>query len=80
MDDCEYSTEIIIVPLKERITRNNFFGNKHTTADRITQTLMTASSSVKIHSTLQRWMTAILSVTKQIHYFKGWMAVIRMVK
>ena len=38
MDDSEYTTEIIIVPLKERIkTGTNC--SKHTTAKRITQTL-----------------------------------------
>ena len=26
------------------------------------------------------WMTAILSVTKKIHYLKGWMAATRLVK
>ena len=40
MDTCEYSLEIITVPLKERITGINFFfANKHTTAERITQTM-----------------------------------------
>ena len=39
MNGCEYSLEIIIVPLKERITETNFFGNKHTIAERIAQTM-----------------------------------------
>ena len=40
MDGCENSAEIIIVPLKERIAGINFFfGDKHTTAERITQTM-----------------------------------------
>ena len=34
MDGCEYSIELIMVPLKERIAESNlFFGNKHLTAD-----------------------------------------------
>ena len=39
LDGCEYCLEIIIVPLEERITRTNFFGNNHFTAERITQTM-----------------------------------------
>ena len=39
MDGCKYFIETIMVPLKERITRTNFFGNKHATAERITQTM-----------------------------------------
>ena len=35
MDDCEYTTKKIIVPLKEGITGTNW--NKHTTVDRTTQ-------------------------------------------
>ena len=38
MDDCEYSLEIIIVPIKERITEINFFGNKHI-VEKIAQTM-----------------------------------------
>ena len=39
MDGCAYSLQIIIVSLEERTTRTNFFGNKHTAAERITQTM-----------------------------------------
>ena len=39
MDGCENSLEIIIVPLNERITEINFFGNKQTIAEIIAQTL-----------------------------------------
>ena len=39
MDGCNYSIELINVPLKERPAGTNFFGNKHTTAERITQTM-----------------------------------------
>ena len=39
IDGCKSSIETIIVPLKERIARTNFFGNKHTTAEIITQTM-----------------------------------------
>ena len=39
MDGCEYSIEVIIASLKERIARSNFFGNKHTTAERISATM-----------------------------------------
>ena len=40
MDGYEYSIEIIISPLAERIARiKAFFGNKHTTADKNTQTM-----------------------------------------
>ena len=38
MDDCEHSLEIIIVPIKERITEINFFGNKHI-VEKIAQTM-----------------------------------------
>ena len=42
---------------------------------------MTANSLLKTNTVpLKEWMTAILNVTKkQIHYFKGWMAAIRLV-
>ena len=33
MDGCKSSSEIIVVPLKERITSTNVFGNKHTTTE-----------------------------------------------
>ena len=36
MDGCKYFIEIIIITLKERIAGANFFGNKHSTAGRIT--------------------------------------------
>ena len=39
MDGCEYSIETIIVPLKERMAGTKIFGNKHTAAERITQTM-----------------------------------------
>ena len=40
MDGCENSIEIIIITLKECISKTNFFfGNKHTTAKKITQTI-----------------------------------------
>ena len=39
MDGCENSLEIIIVPLNERITEINFYGNKQTIAEIIAQTL-----------------------------------------
>ena len=40
MDGYEYSIEIIISPLTERIARiKAFFRNKHTTADKNTQTM-----------------------------------------
>ena len=40
MDDCEYSLEITIVPLKECIAEKNiFFGNKHTIVEKITQAM-----------------------------------------
>ena len=40
MDGYEYSIEIIISPLTERIARiKAFFGNKRTTADKNTQTM-----------------------------------------
>ena len=37
MDGCKFSLEIIIVPLKERISETRLFGNKHTIAERIPQ-------------------------------------------
>ena len=39
IDECEYSLEIIIVPLKERINEMNFFWNKHIIVEKITQTM-----------------------------------------
>ena len=47
MDGCECSIRIIIVPLKERIDETNYFGDTHTTAEIMTETIMTASSLVK---------------------------------
>ena len=39
-DRCESPTEIILVPLKKHITQIKlFFGNKHTTAEIITQAI-----------------------------------------
>lgn len=37
MDGCKSSIKIIIVPLKERVISTNIFGNKHNTAEIITQ-------------------------------------------
>ena len=37
INDCKYSIEIKIVPLKEHILEATLFGNKHTTAKKITQ-------------------------------------------
>ena len=37
MADCEYSLEIITVPLQERIMKSTFFGNKNTIVERIAQ-------------------------------------------
>ena len=37
MGGCKSSIEIVMVSLKECITRTNTFGNKHTTAKIITQ-------------------------------------------
>ena len=39
IDGWEYSLEIIIVPLKERITETNVFGSKYAIAERIAQTM-----------------------------------------
>lgn len=38
MDFCDYSIDILIVRLKELIGRTNF-GNEHTAAEKITQTM-----------------------------------------
>ena len=76
MDDFEYSLEIIIVPLKERIAENNFFfGNKHTIAEKIVlKQWITARSPVKINTvSLKEWMTATISVTsKYLTAKEGW--------
>ena len=69
MDGCEYSLEIIIVLLKERIAEINFFffGNKYTIAEKIAQASkwVTAKSPVKINIiSFKEWITATLSVTK----------------
>ena len=37
MDGCECSLEIIIAPLKERISEATVFGSKHTIAEKIAQ-------------------------------------------
>ena len=51
MDDFEYSLEIIIVPLKERIAETNFFFWKHTIAEKIVlKQWITARSPVKINT------------------------------
>ena len=39
MDGCECSIKIMAVPLKECMAGTTFFGNKHTTAERIIQTM-----------------------------------------
>ena len=39
IDGCWHFLEIIITPLEERITENNFFLNKHTIAERIAETM-----------------------------------------
>ena len=55
MGGCVHSIETIIVPLKDHITRTNFFGNKHTTAEKITQTMNDCKFSYQNkYSTLQR--------------------------
>ena len=70
MDGWEYSLEIIIVLLKERIAETNFFfffGNKYTIAEKIAQASkwVTAKSPVKINIiSFKEWITATLSVTK----------------
>ena len=70
MDGCAYSLEIIIVPLEERTTRTNFFENKHTAAERITETMderdegmQVLQSKIKIVH-FKESMTTILSLTK----------------
>ena len=65
MDGCEYSIEIIIVPLKECKTEIKFFRNKQSTAERIIEQRMTARSPVKINTvSFKEWMASTLSVTK----------------
>ena len=39
LDGCDYSIEIIIVPLKERVAGTNFYGDKHTIAEGTTKTM-----------------------------------------
>ena len=80
MDGCEYSLEIITVPLKEDIAEIISFLKKINILllKELLKQWMTARSPVKLNkSSLKEWMTATLSV---ISYFKGRMAVIRVVK
>ena len=67
MDGCEYSTETIIVALKERIAGTNFFLEINILLIKeLLKQQMTASSPVKINTVLfKEWMTVILSVTKE---------------
>ena len=62
----EYSIKIIIVSLKELITRTNFFGHKHSTTERITQKMDDCKFSCQNINTVhfKEWMTAILSAKK----------------
>ena len=39
MDGCGYSLEIIIVPLKERMTETNFLKNNYATTENIVRTI-----------------------------------------
>ena len=39
MDGCEYFLEVIIAPLKERMTETMPFGNEQTIVERIAQTM-----------------------------------------
>ena len=50
LDGCEYCLEIIIVPLEERITRTNFFGNNHFTAERLLKQRTASRSPVKTNT------------------------------
>ena len=59
-----------------------FYGNKHTTTARIIQTMDDCKFSCQNeYSTLQRMDDCHSSRDKrQMHYLKGWMAAIRVVK
>lgn len=81
MDGCKYSIEIINVPLKELIAKTNFFRNKLLLLKVLLKQWMTTSFPVKINTvTFKEWMTAIFLWQKQMHYFKGYIAAIRVVK
>ena len=55
MNGYEYSIELAMVPLKDQIARINFFWEKHTTAERITQTMDDCKfSRQNKYSTLRR--------------------------
>ena len=64
MNDCEYSVEITIEPLKERIDRTNFCGNKYTTDERITQTMEECKFSCKKKS-------GTIQIMNDCNYFCG---------
>ena len=77
MDGWKYSTEIITVPLKERI-RTNFFLeiNILLLKELLKQWMTTASSPVKIYTVhFKEWITAILSVIKidTLLQWGGWL-------
>ena len=63
MDGCEYSVEVIIVPLKERMRETNFFLEINISG--IAQTMDDCKISCQNNTvSFKEWMIAILSVTK----------------
>ena len=66
MEDCDYTIEIIIVPLKERIAETNFFFKINIPLlKELVKRWVTAITPVKINTVpFKEWMTAIPSVAK----------------
>ena len=65
MDGCKSSIELILLLLKERMA-TIFLKSKHTTAERITQTIddsnITCENKYSIIQRIRGWMTATLPV------------------
>ena len=66
MDGCQYSLEIIITPLKERLTETNFnLEINILLLKKLLKQWMTARSPVKINTvSFKEWVSATLSMTK----------------
>ena len=76
MDGCEYSIEIIIITLKERMTEANTFGNKNTTAEKITQTMDNCNISLLNKYSILRRINACYLFRDKSRYLtpkEGWL-------
>ena len=82
MDGCKYTSEIIILPLKTRITEVNVFLEINILLlKRLLKRWMAARSPVKTNAvSFKEWMTATLSVAKIDILLQRKEAVIRVMK